>query len=91
MASTSAGREKTCRLEPDGLAAAFTWLQGFGAFALDDYDARTAGEAIESFLDQLSNWYVRRNRRRFWKSTDPDDKRSAYLTLYECLNTVQTT
>jgi len=34
-----AGREKTCRLEPDGLAAAFTWMQGFGAFALDDYDA----------------------------------------------------
>ena len=53
--------------------------------ALDDYDAKTAGEAIESFVDQLSNWYVRRNRRRFWKSTDPDDKRAAYLTLYECL------
>ena len=56
--------------------------------ALDDYDARRAGEAIESFVDQLSNWYVRRNRRRFWKSTDPDDKLSAYLTLYECLNVV---
>ncbi|MDH3614568.1 MAG: isoleucine--tRNA ligase [Gammaproteobacteria bacterium] len=54
--------------------------------ALDDYDAKTAGEAIESFVDQLSNWYVRRNRRRFWKSTDPEDKRAAYLTLYECLN-----
>ena len=53
--------------------------------ALDDYDAKTAGEAIESFVDQLSNWYVRRNRRRFWKSTDSEDKRSAYLTLYECL------
>jgi len=54
--------------------------------ALDAYDAKRAGEAIESFVDQLSNWYVRRNRRRFWKSTDPDDKRSAYQTLYECLN-----
>ncbi len=53
--------------------------------ALDDYDAKTAGEAIESFIDQLSNWYVRRNRRRFWKSTDLDDKHMAYLTLYECL------
>ena len=53
--------------------------------ALDDYDAKTAGEAIESFVDQLSNWYVRRNRRRFWKSTDTADKRAAYLTLYECL------
>jgi isoleucyl-tRNA synthetase len=56
--------------------------------ALDDLDAKRAGEAIESFVDQLSNWYVRRNRRRFWKSTDAEDKRSAYLTLYECLDGV---
>ena len=55
--------------------------------ALDNYDAKTAGEAIESFVDQLSNWYVRRNRRRFWKSTDQADKQAAYLTLYECLVT----
>jgi isoleucyl-tRNA synthetase len=54
--------------------------------ALDDYDAKRAGDAIESFVDQLSNWYVRRNRRRFWKSTDPEDKHVAYLTLYECLD-----
>ena len=53
--------------------------------ALDDYDAKSAGDAIESFVDQLSNWYVRRNRRRFWKSTDLEDKHVAYLTLYECL------
>ncbi len=53
--------------------------------ALDRYDAKGAGEAIESFVDQLSNWYVRRNRRRFWKSSDLEDKRAAYLTLYECL------
>lgn len=56
--------------------------------ALEDLDAKRAGEAIESFVDQLSNWYVRRNRRRFWKSTDPEDKRAAYLTLYECLDAV---
>ena len=55
--------------------------------ALDNLDAKSAGEAIESFVDQLSNWYVRRNRRRFWKSTDLVDKQAAYLTLYECLNT----
>ncbi|MEM6641183.1 MAG: isoleucine--tRNA ligase [Pseudomonadota bacterium] len=58
--------------------------------ALDGYDAKTAGEAIESFIDQLSNWYVRRNRRRFWKSTDPADKRAAYVTLYECLEIATT-
>ncbi len=56
--------------------------------ALDAFEPRTAGEAIESFVDQLSNWYVRRNRRRFWKSTDVRDKQAAYLTLYECLDTV---
>jgi isoleucyl-tRNA synthetase len=55
--------------------------------ALDNYDAKTAGDALESFVDQLSNWYVRRNRRRFWKSTDVEDKQAAYLTLYECLKT----
>ena len=53
--------------------------------ALEQFDAKTAGEAIESFVDQLSNWYVRRNRRRFWKSTDAEDTQAAYLTLYECL------
>ncbi|HET6628594.1 MAG TPA: isoleucine--tRNA ligase [Woeseiaceae bacterium] len=57
-----------------------------GTEAMDRYDAKAAGEAIESLVDQLSNWYVRRNRRRFWKSSDTEDKRSAYLTLYECLD-----
>ena len=56
--------------------------------SMDDFDAKTAGDAIESFIDQLSNWYVRRNRRRFWKSTDPEDKLAAYVTLYECLHAV---
>jgi isoleucyl-tRNA synthetase len=55
---------------------------------LEAYDARGAGEAIESFVDQLSNWYVRRNRRRFWKAAAGDDKQAAYLTLYECLHVV---
>ena len=54
--------------------------------ALDGYDAQKAGLAIESFIDQLSNWYVRLNRRRFWKAASGDDKQSAYLTLYECLD-----
>ena len=55
--------------------------------ALEAYDVLTAGRAIESFVDQLSNWYVRRNRRRFWKSAAGPDKQAAYLTLYECLHT----
>src|SRR5690606_5705369 len=56
--------------------------------ALDEYDALRAGTAIESFVDQLSNWYVRRNRRRFWKAASGTDKQSAYVTLYECLDAV---
>ncbi|MEM1438128.1 MAG: isoleucine--tRNA ligase [Pseudomonadota bacterium] len=56
--------------------------------ALERYDAQAAGVAIESFVDQLSNWYVRRNRRRFWKAADGDDKRAAYHTLYECLSSL---
>ena len=56
--------------------------------AMEDYDAQGAGRAIESFVDQLSNWYVRRNRRRFWKAESGDDSQAAYLTLHECLDTV---
>ena len=55
--------------------------------ALEGYDVLSAGRAIESFVDQLSNWYVRRNRRRFWKAAAGRDKQAAYLTLYECLHT----
>ncbi|MCZ6747791.1 MAG: isoleucine--tRNA ligase [SAR324 cluster bacterium] len=55
--------------------------------SLERFDAKSAGEAIEDFVDQLSNWYVRRNRRRFWKSEAGADKQAAYLTLYECLVT----
>ncbi len=57
--------------------------------SLDNYDAFSAGQSIEKLIDQLSNWYVRRNRRRFWKSDAGDDKQSAYLTLYECLDIIQ--
>ncbi len=55
---------------------------------LDDYDAFAGGRAIADFVDELSNWYVRRSRRRFWKSETDADKIAAYLTLNECLVTV---
>ena len=55
--------------------------------ALESYDVPAAGRAIESFVDALSNWYVRRNRRRFWKAAPGRDKQAAYLTLYQCLHT----
>jgi len=56
--------------------------------ALDVYDAARAARAIEGFVEDLSNWYVRRNRRRFWKGELDDDKRAAYATLHEVLVTV---
>ncbi|MBE7174368.1 MAG: isoleucine--tRNA ligase [Williamsia sp.] len=56
---------------------------------LDDYEPTLAGRLIEDFLDrQLSNWYVRLCRRRFWKGEYEHDKISAYQTLYECLETL---
>lgn len=55
---------------------------------LDAYDVTAAGRAIGEFVDELSNWYVRRSRRRFWKGEDDEDKKAAHSTLYECLVTV---
>ncbi|MBN1320265.1 MAG: class I tRNA ligase family protein, partial [Thermoleophilia bacterium] len=55
---------------------------------LEGYDAFAAGRAIADFVDELSNWYVRRSRRRFWKSEADADKIAAYLTLNECLVTL---
>ncbi|MBF8264834.1 MAG: ileS, partial [Dehalococcoidia bacterium] len=55
---------------------------------LDNYDPTTAGRAIADFVDNLSNWYVRRSRRRFWKGENDSDKLAAYATLYECLVTL---
>tara|TARA_B100001123_G_scaffold58258_2_gene62678 strand:+ start:465 stop:3752 length:3288 start_codon:yes stop_codon:yes gene_type:complete len=55
---------------------------------LDSYNPTDAARKIQEFVNILSNWYVRRSRRRFWKSENDKDKESAYLTLYECLVTV---
>lgn len=56
---------------------------------LDDFDPTRAGRQIENFVnDDLSNWYVRLNRKRFWGKDMSADKKSAYDTLYTCLMTV---
>ena len=52
--------------------------------ALDRFDALRAAQALESLVDDLSNWYVRRSRPRFWKAADA----SAHATLHECLETL---
>jgi isoleucyl-tRNA synthetase len=53
--------------------------------ALEDSDAFAATMAVEPFIDDLTNWYVRRSRRRFWKSEHDADKNTAYNTLYHVL------
>jgi len=56
--------------------------------SLDAYDSQKAGKLLEDFMDGLSNWYIRRNRRRFWKGSLDADKLAAYDTLYDCLMTL---
>jgi isoleucyl-tRNA synthetase len=57
---------------------------------LDDYDATAAGRRLQTFVDDLSNWYVRRSRRRFWDPSGGggDDTTTAFSTLHECLVTL---
>src|SRR4029079_10753713 len=57
--------------------------------AMDSYDPTRAARLLTDFtIEQLSNWYVRRNRRRFWKTEPGKDKTAAYQTLFECLVTI---
>ncbi|MCC5945168.1 MAG: class I tRNA ligase family protein [Bernardetiaceae bacterium] len=59
------------------------------AEAYDSYEPTRAARLIQEFtIEDLSNWYVRLNRKRFWKSELNEDKRAAYRTLYECLESV---
>lgn len=53
--------------------------------ALDDYDLSKAIDPIVAYIEQLNNWYIRRSRRRFWKSENDGDKVQAYETLYRAL------
>ncbi|MEM2092352.1 MAG: isoleucine--tRNA ligase [Candidatus Bathyarchaeia archaeon] len=55
---------------------------------LEDFNPYDAAISIERFVDELSTWYIRRSRRRFWKSERDEDKNAAYTTLYTCLTTL---
>jgi isoleucyl-tRNA synthetase len=55
---------------------------------LEQFDSTRGGRRLDRFVDDLSNWYVRRSRRRFWRSAQSADTRSAFLTLWECLVSV---
>ena len=63
-------------------------LVGEVSKSMDSYNPTVATRRIEGFVDILSNWYVRRNRRRFWKGENDADKLAAYSTLYQCLVTL---
>ncbi|GCD77237.1 isoleucine--tRNA ligase [Thermaurantimonas aggregans] len=70
------------------LSELHTLIQKCSAW-MDDYEPTLAGRAIQYFVtEDLSNWYVRLSRRRFWKGEYGPDKVAAYQTLYECLITV---
>ena len=56
--------------------------------AYENYDVNAATRPIQGFVNTLSNWYLRRSRRRFWKSEGDSDKNAAYATLYQALVTV---
>lgn len=56
--------------------------------AMDRYDLSKTLPFIANFVESLTNWYIRRSRRRFWKSENDDDKLQAYSTLYEALLTL---
>ncbi|OGI15229.1 MAG: isoleucine--tRNA ligase, partial [Candidatus Moranbacteria bacterium RIFCSPHIGHO2_01_FULL_54_31] len=56
--------------------------------SMDHYELSKATRVLAPFIDHLSNWYIRRSRKRFWKSEDDSDKESAYQTLYTVLVTL---
>jgi isoleucyl-tRNA synthetase len=60
-------------------------LTGRVVRAMDVYDLQRSVQPFIHFIEDLTNWYIRRSRRRFWKSTDDDDKRQAHATLYQVL------
>ncbi len=86
-APTDAGGEALTELDRWVLSELHALVRGV-TDALQDFDAQAATKLVEAFVEDLSNWYVRRSRRRFWKSESDSDKLAAYATLYEVLLTV---
>jgi isoleucyl-tRNA synthetase len=56
--------------------------------ALEEFDTAAAGRRLAAFVDELSNWYVRRSRRRFWEGPTTPGGAAAFATLYQCLETL---
>ena len=85
----------TTAIEPAARPALDRWILGqLNALVeettrrYDDFDPAGAGRRLEEFVDDLSNWYIRRGRQRYWKSEADADRSAAYLTLWEVLTTL---
>ena len=83
------------KLEPDKLTVMDKWILSKlnscvkqTDACLNDYKITEAAKCLQDFVDDMSNWYVRRSRERFWASGMEQDKINAYMTLYECLVTI---
>jgi isoleucyl-tRNA synthetase len=85
-AAAAAAPAPTSRMDRWILSALDRLTQEVGG-AMDQYDLQAAVRAFVRFIGDLTNWYIRRSRRRFWKSDDDADKAAAYATLYEVLLT----
>jgi len=83
---------KEIKFNPDRLSSLDRWILsrlnrtiGITRNSLEAYDVLSAARELERFIDDLSNWYVRRSRERFWRSEKDEDKWAAYTTLYHIL------
>ena len=81
----SANPEPSTNLMDRWVLSAVNRLNAEVVTAMDDYDLQGAVKPFVTFIGQLTNWYIRLSRRRFWKSEDDSDKAQAYATLYTVL------
>ena len=77
--------QKSAHLLDRWILSALERLNSQVVAAMDDYDLQSAVRPFVQFIDDLTKWYIRRSRRRFWKSEDDADKKLAYATLYNVL------
>ncbi|MFC2150315.1 DUF5915 domain-containing protein, partial [Calditrichota bacterium] len=73
------------------IVARLEWMHSSVETSLDNYDVSAAAAAVTQYIDELTNWYIRLSRRRFWKSEDDLDKSQAYETLYYAITSLNRT
>ncbi len=81
----SAGLSPSANLLDQWIESSMERLNEQVVSALDGYDLQSSVKPFVQFIDDLTNWYIRRSRRRFWKSSNDNDKLQAYRTLYNVL------